>query len=98
MLENDSPKTLRKEISGNALEFEKIVGEESCQHYFGGLSKEGKIKRIPSGFEKDDPVGEYLKLKNFSFVVGFLEYFPLFPVIFPVSHRQEMQPEETYQE
>ncbi|MEZ2443394.1 DUF2461 domain-containing protein [Chitinophaga sp. RCC_12] len=65
MLENDNLKTLRKEISGNAREFEKIVGEESFRHYFGGLSEEGKLKRVPSGFEKDDPVGEYLKLKNF---------------------------------
>lgn len=65
MLENDKLKTLRKEISNNAAVFQKIVGEESFCRYFGGLSEDGKLKRVPAGFEKDDPMGEYLKLKYF---------------------------------
>lgn len=65
MLENDRLKTLRKEISGNAGEFQKILGEEKFCRYFGELSNEGKLARIPAGFEKDDPMAEYLKLKRF---------------------------------
>lgn len=65
MLENDKLKALRKEISGNAEVFQKIVGEESFCRYFGGLSEEGKLKRVPPGFEKEDPMAEYLKLKHF---------------------------------
>lgn len=65
MLENDKLKELRKEISYNAEAFQKIIGEESFCRYFGALSNEGKLKRVPLGFEKDDPMAEYLKLKHF---------------------------------
>lgn len=65
MLENDTLKELRKEISNNAEAFKKTMGEECFCCYFGGLSEEGKLKRVPMGFEKDDPMAEYLKLKNF---------------------------------
>lgn len=65
MLENDKLKELRKEISGNAAAFQKIVREERFRSYFGGLSEEGKLKRVPAGFEKEDPMAEFLKLKHF---------------------------------
>ncbi|SIO14039.1 DUF2461 domain-containing protein [Chitinophaga niabensis] len=65
MLENDKLKALRKEISNNAGAFQKIVEEEGFCGYFGGLSEEGKLKRVPAGFEKEDPMAEYLKLKRF---------------------------------
>ena len=65
MLENDKLKELRKEISYNAEAFQKIIGEESFCRYFGALSNEGKLTRVPQGFEKDDPMAEYLKLKYF---------------------------------
>lgn len=66
MLENNQLKELRKEISANAEVFQKVVSEEHFRRYFGGLSEEeGKLKRVPAGFEKDDPMAEYLKLKHF---------------------------------
>ncbi|RAW02412.1 DUF2461 domain-containing protein [Pseudochryseolinea flava] len=65
MLENEALKNVRKEISGHAESFIKVVSDKKfCQH-FGALSEEGKMKRVPLGFEKDDPMGEYLKLKHF---------------------------------
>jgi uncharacterized protein (TIGR02453 family) len=65
LVENDQLKELRKQISGNAMEFRQIVEEENFRHYFGGLSEEGKLQRVPAGFGKDDPMAEYLKLKRF---------------------------------
>ncbi len=65
MLEKDRLKEIRKEISGNAEAFLKIINEESFCRHFGGLSDEGKLSRVPQGFEKDDPMAEYLKLKHF---------------------------------
>lgn len=65
MLENDKLKELRKEISHNAGAFQKILNGESFVRNFGGLSEEGKLSRVPAGFEKDDPMAEYLKLKHF---------------------------------
>ncbi|MBS0028299.1 DUF2461 domain-containing protein [Chitinophaga sp. 22321] len=68
MLGNDKLAALRKEISGNAEAFQKIIREASFCHYFGGLSEDGKLKRVPSGFEKEDPMAAYLKLKYFAAV------------------------------
>ncbi|MGO4293009.1 DUF2461 domain-containing protein [Chitinophaga sp. RAB17] len=65
MLENDKLKELRKKISNNAEAFQKMLSEECFCRYFGGLSEEGKLKRVPAGFEKEDPMAEYLKLKCF---------------------------------
>ncbi|NML39574.1 DUF2461 domain-containing protein [Chitinophaga sp. G-6-1-13] len=65
MLENEQLKELRKEISYNAGAFQKMMHEKNFCHHFGGLSEDGKLKRVPPGFEKDDPMAEYLKLKHF---------------------------------
>ncbi|NSL85700.1 DUF2461 domain-containing protein [Chitinophaga sp. Mgbs1] len=65
MLENDKLKELRNEISYNADTFQQIINETSFRGYFGGLSEEGKLKRVPLGFDKEDPMAEYLKLKHF---------------------------------
>ena len=66
MLEPEKLKELRQEISYNAGAFQKILDEAGFRRYFGGLSEaEGKLKRVPAGFEKDDPMAEYLKLKHF---------------------------------
>lgn len=65
MLENDKLKELRQEISHNPEAFQKIMKEENFVGHFGGLSEEGKLQRVPAGFEKDDPMADYLKLKHF---------------------------------
>lgn len=67
-VEKDKLKEVREEISNNAEAFQKIIGEQVFVRYFGGLSEEGKLKRVPLGFEKDDPMAEYLKLKHFAAV------------------------------
>ena len=58
-------KEIRHEISGQSEEFTSIIEDENFRNNFRGLSTESKLKRIPSGFDKEDPMGEYLKLKNF---------------------------------
>jgi len=66
MLEPDKLKELRQEISYNAAAFQKIIDDANFRRYFGGLSEtDGKLSRVPAGFEKDDPMAEYLKLKHF---------------------------------
>ena len=57
-------KAIRKEISLSSKEFLKILEEKEFRNNFRGLSVESKLKRVPNGFEKDDPMAEYLKLKN----------------------------------
>lgn len=58
-------KEIRKEISMNAKEFLEILERDDFRNNFRGLSVEGKLQRVPNGFEKDDPMAEFLKLKNF---------------------------------
>lgn len=57
-------KEIRKEISMNAKEFQEILQQDDFRNNFRGLSVEGKLQRVPNSFDKDDPMAEFLKLKN----------------------------------
>lgn len=58
-------KAIRKEISAFGDEFQTILEKDDFRNYFRGLSVEDKLKNVPQGFEKDDKMAEYLKLKHF---------------------------------
>jgi len=57
-------KEIRKEIAMNAEELLRILEEKDFRNNFRGLSVESKLQRVPTGFEKDHPMAEFLKLKN----------------------------------
>lgn len=65
MLENEPLKAIRQEISYQPDAFRAILEAADFRRFFDGLSDEGKLKRVPQGFDKDDPMAEYLKLKRF---------------------------------
>lgn len=54
-------KDLRKEISVNADEFKSIIQDKNFRNF--EFNNE-KLSRVPQGFEKDDPMAEYLKMKH----------------------------------
>jgi len=58
-------KTIRQEISAFGDEFKAILEQDEFRNYFRGLSVEDKLKKVPQGFEKDDKMVDYLKLKHF---------------------------------
>jgi uncharacterized protein (TIGR02453 family) len=58
-------KEIRKEISLESKEFLSILEHKDFRNNFRGLSVESKLQRVPNDFEKDDPMAEFLKLKNF---------------------------------
>lgn len=58
-------KTIRKEISLYSEDFLKVVNQKDFKKLFKELDQDDKLKNIPQGFEKEDPMAEYLKLKNF---------------------------------
>jgi len=58
-------KVIRKEISVFKDDFLKVVDHKDFKKYYGELERENELKKIPQGFEKDDPMAEYLKLKSF---------------------------------
>ena len=61
----DVLKKIRKEISTFGDDFTKIISHKDFKKNFGGLSEESKLVKVPQGFEKDDPMAEFLKLKDF---------------------------------
>lgn len=64
--ERDALREVRKEISMNRIGFTEILENDEFRNNFRGLSVESKLTRVPNGFEKDDPMAEYLKLKSFN--------------------------------
>lgn len=65
MPESSVLKKIRKEISMNGTAFKKILEHQDFRNNFRGLSVENKLQKIPQGFEKEDAMAEYLKLKHF---------------------------------
>jgi len=65
MPESSVLKKVRKEISLYGEDFLKIINQKDFKKHFPELDQDDKLKKIPQGFEKEDPMGEYLKLKNF---------------------------------
>lgn len=58
-------KQIRNEIRASGEDLLKIIEQKDFRNNFRGLSVEHKLQRVPAGFEKDDPMAEYLKLKSF---------------------------------
>lgn len=58
---------VRQEIDYNFDEFRKIIGSKKFRATFGDLSDapEFMLKRVPKGYEADNPAAEYLKRKSF---------------------------------
>ena len=59
-------KKVRQEIDYCLDEFKKIVESKKFKSVYKGLyiDKEVSLSKVPQGFEKDNPAGEYLKLKS----------------------------------
>ncbi|HXP51132.1 MAG TPA: DUF2461 domain-containing protein [Bacteroidia bacterium] len=65
MPEPDRLKLIREDISMEGKKFLKIVNDRTFQKNFKGLSDEDKLKTAPKGFDKEDPMMEYLQYKSF---------------------------------
>jgi uncharacterized protein (TIGR02453 family) len=63
-------KQIRHAIDEDFYSFSEIIGK--LERTFGGLSnEEDSLKRVPTGFDRNSPAAEYLKLKNFYVFKGF---------------------------
>ncbi len=60
-------KKIRQEISSFSEEFSSIVNHKDFKKF--ELMDE-KLSRVPQGFEKDDPMAEFLKMKHFVVTVN----------------------------
>ncbi|MDH6252863.1 uncharacterized protein (TIGR02453 family) [Chryseobacterium sp. H1D6B] len=65
MPESSVLREVRKEISLYGSDFLKILDNKDFKKYFPELDQNDKLKKIPQGFEKEDPMAEHLKLKSF---------------------------------
>jgi uncharacterized protein (TIGR02453 family) len=67
MPESKDLKLIRDKISMNFYEFEKILKNKSFRKYFPeGLDREEQLKKIPKGYNENNPATEYIKLKSFT--------------------------------
>jgi uncharacterized protein (TIGR02453 family) len=66
MPEPEKVKKIRQEIDYCFDEFKGILKQKAFQSTYKDLytGEDSKLSRIPQGFEKDNPAGEYLKLKS----------------------------------
>lgn len=65
MPESSVLKEIRKEISLYGKDFLTIINQKNFKKHFPELDQNDKLKKIPQGFEKEDLMAEYLKLKSF---------------------------------
>lgn len=68
MPQNEDLKKIREEIDYNFDEFSNILSDAEFQNYYGGLSVDEKLilKKMPKGYEMDNPAIQYLKMKSFT--------------------------------
>jgi uncharacterized protein (TIGR02453 family) len=67
MPEPNELKKVRQEIDYNFADFKKIIGSKKFKSVYGDLdrSDEFLLKRVPKGYEPENPAAEYLKLKSY---------------------------------
>lgn len=67
MPEPNELKKVRQEIDYNFADFKKIISSRKFKSIYGDLdrSEEFLLRRVPKGYEPDNPAADYLKLKSF---------------------------------
>lgn len=63
--EPDRLKLVREDISMEGKKFLKIIQDKTFKKNFKGLSEEDKLSTAPKGFDKEDPMVDYLKYKSY---------------------------------
>ncbi len=56
---------VRNKIAVSSKEFKGIIGNKEFKKYFGKLWEGNSLKTALKGFDKDNPMMEYLKMKSF---------------------------------
>lgn len=56
---------IRKHVAADGAGFSAVLQDRAMTESFGSLQEEGKLIRAPKGFAPDEPLMEYLKLKNY---------------------------------
>lgn len=62
----ENVKKIRQEIDYNLEEFESIVKAKSFRTFYDGFytGENVQLRKLPQGYEKDNPAGEYLRFKS----------------------------------
>lgn len=61
----DRLRAIRRHVVTDAAGFAKMLRNKKLKDRFGDLQQEGKLTRLPKGFDADTPHVEYIKLKSF---------------------------------
>lgn len=68
--DSDQLKNIRRALSTRRKEFLRIINNTAFRNQFGTLEG-NRLQRIPTGYRADDPLAEFLKLKQFFVGVQF---------------------------
>ena len=58
-------KLLRDHVVANPAGLKKALGHAAFKKTYGELGSDGRLTRVPKGFDKDHPMAEYLKNRHF---------------------------------
>jgi uncharacterized protein (TIGR02453 family) len=61
----DRVRAIRQQIVDDAAGFGKVLKNKKLKEAFGDLQNEGKLVRVPKGFDPENKYAEYLKHKSF---------------------------------
>lgn len=61
----DRLRRIRERVVAEPESFAAVLEDESMRKTFGELQPEGRLTRVPKGFEPDAPHAEFLKLKSY---------------------------------
>lgn len=61
----DRLKKIRQHVIDDAPGFTKVLKNKKLKETYGDLQDEGKLSRLPKGFDADAPHIEYIKMKSF---------------------------------
>jgi uncharacterized protein (TIGR02453 family) len=66
MPESTTLRELRKEISAEGKEFLKIINDKEFKKHFTIVGDQ--LQKVPQGFDREDPMGDYLKFKEYTII------------------------------
>lgn len=58
-------RAIRRQITVDPAGFEKVLKDRRLRKRYGALQDEGKLARLPKGFEAHEELGDYLKHKSY---------------------------------
>lgn len=64
---------IRQEIDYQFADFKAVIYQKKFKAMFGDMSQEDALKKVPKGYDAENPAADFLRCKNFVFSRSFTE-------------------------